>query len=450
MPNKRNLLISSPTVIRAAMCRRRGDALASQPTIRPDTRSTRSRTSNAASSATSSSTLSFPSAIDSSSGAAFAATTTTSSSSIASLRVSLTEKPIFSLAEIAAATNNFLAKPISSTSSAWRCSLRGRDAIVFQRPFHGDPNKLPARLAAVCRSHHRSLVSILGASLSANRIYFVYEFVQGASLADCLHNPRNPNFTPLSTWISRIQVATDLAQGLEYIHHHSAGSGTLHNRIKSSTIIVTEPQSNAMICHFGAAYLAGDVPDDQLSEDEEGGSSSFSKMSKTSGSRSRRIEGTRGYLAPELTAGGSVSRRSDVFALGVVLLELISGEEPVENMFDRDRKEYRSSSLIETARNVVGARLEEEVSSATATAELAGERKRRIREWVDRRLKDSFPIEVVEKLTEIALRCVEADAARRPSMTWVEGRVSKLFLESKAWAERIRVPTEITMSLGPR
>lgn len=156
-------------------------------------------------------------------------------------------------------------------------------------------------------------------------------------------------------------------------------------------------------------------------------------------------------MAPELIKGGSVSRRSDVFALGVVLLELITGEEPVKNTFDRASKEYRSVSLIERARELVGAaELDDEDSPVTAKVDLAEGRKKNIRQWVDRRLKDSFPVEVVEKLMLIALRCVEAEAERRPSMTWVEGKVSKLFLESKAWAETIRVPTDITVSFAPR
>ncbi|KAK8921359.1 G-type lectin S-receptor-like serine/threonine-protein kinase [Platanthera zijinensis] len=80
-----------------------------------------------------------------------------------------------------------------------------------------------------------------------------------------------------------------------------------------------------------------DVPDD-VSEDEAV-SSSFSMTSK-SGSRSRRIVGIRGYIAPALIVGRAVSGRSDVFALGVVLLQPISCDEPDQKKIDRARKEY--------------------------------------------------------------------------------------------------------------
>lgn len=128
-----------------------------------------------------------------------------------------------------------------------------------------------------------------------------------------------------------------------------------------------------------------------------------------------------------------------MYAFGVLILELITGEVPVKFMFDRVSKEYRSDSLVEIAREVFGeSGVEEE------------ERRMRIRRWVDRRLKDSFPVEVVEKMIGIALRCVEEEAEKRPSMIWVQGKVSKFFLKSKVWAETVKAPVDISVSLAPR
>lgn len=78
------------------------------------------------------------------------------------------------------------------------------------------------------------------------------------------------------------------------------------------------------------------------------------------------------------------------------------------------------------------------------------ERKGKVRRWVDRRLNDSFPVEAAERLIQIAVKCVEQDPAARPDMTWVAGKVSKVFLESKMWFNRLRLPTEISVSVGPR
>lgn len=69
---------------------------------------------------------------------------------------------------------------------------------------------------------------------------------------------------------------------------------------------------------------------------------------------------------------------------------------------------------------------------------------------MDRRLKDSFPVEVAEKLIRVALDCVHVDPDKRPDMQRVAGKISKLFLDSRVWCERVRVPTEFSVSFAPR
>ncbi|RZR88030.1 hypothetical protein BHM03_00015523 [Ensete ventricosum] len=363
--------------------------------------------------------------------------------SLAFLRGPLHEAPaIYPFPELCAATKNFLAKCLPGASaSAWRCTLRGRDAVVIQRPLRRRSRDLPSRLAALGRSHHGSLARLLGASTSGNNVYLVYEFVPGASLADCLRNPRNSGFTPLASWVSRVQVAADVAQGLEYIHLHSSAVAGVHNRVKSSAIIVTQPDLRAKICHFGAADLAGEVPD-PAADEADVTSTSSPPTRKGSSERQIQIEGTRGYMAPELLADGAVSRSSDVFALGVLLLELVSGEEPLRYLHDKERKVFEVVSLVDTAREAIGG--EEEAK------EEEEERRGSVRQWVDRRLRDSFPVDAADKLITVALRCVEAEAAARPDMTWVAGKVSKLYLESKVWAERVSVPADFSVSIAPR
>ncbi|KAL6212187.1 hypothetical protein ACLB2K_017408 [Fragaria x ananassa] len=133
---------------------------------------------------------------------------------------------IYDTSEISSSTNNFLSHRLSSsststsTSTSWRCTLRGKDAFVFQRKSRTpiDLPDLQQSLSLISRSHHTSLIKLLGASLSGSYVYLVYEFVDGANLVDCLRNPNNPSFTVLSSWLSRLQIATDLAHGLDYIH----------------------------------------------------------------------------------------------------------------------------------------------------------------------------------------------------------------------------------------
>ncbi|CAL1387039.1 unnamed protein product [Linum trigynum] len=329
-----------------------------------------------------------------------------SRTSLASLRGSLPENAtIYDLSEISRATHNFLLKPFSSssTSTSWRCAIRGRDAVLFQRKLRRpiEPPELQQRLLTICRSHYSSLVKLLGAAVSGRYIYLVYDYVPGSNLADCLRNPQNPSFTVLSTWLSRMQIATDVAHGLDYIHHCSGlNTNFVHNHVKSSSILVTEATLNAKICHFGEM----DHSERELKK---------KSSSRLSGTRRSKIEGTRGYMAPEFQSKGVLTQKCDVYAFGVVILELLSGLEALRYEFDEGGEGVWRISVIEMARQAVAGCG-------------AG-----VRKWVDRRLKDSYPVDVAEKMVSMALECVEEDPEKRPDMEKVAVKVSKLYLESK-------------------
>ncbi|KAI3983291.1 hypothetical protein MKX01_013358 [Papaver californicum] len=360
----------------------------------------------------------------------------TSRSSLRSLRDSLPEDSyIYDFSEIRSATNNFLSKQFSSSSSSssWKCLIRGKDVIIFQRKFHRsiDSSKLRKRLTAICKSHHISLIKLLGASVSGDYIYLVYDFVNGGgNLRDCLRrNGRNPEFTVLSSWTSRMQIAVHVAQGIEYIHHFSGLNLSLvHNHIKSSSVIVKEPLFNAKICHFGTSELCGEINETQemLTRFEIG--EEFGRQNQTPRrSNSVKFSGTKGYMSPEYIVNGIATQKSDVYAFGVVILELLSGEEPMRVIFDKENGQYRNVSVIETAREAAESQDFE-----------------RIRRWIDRRLKDSFPVEIAEKLTGVALECVHDDPDKRPDMRRVSGKISKLYLESMKLKDKMAPPTDFT------
>ncbi|KAJ0084312.1 hypothetical protein Patl1_30639 [Pistacia atlantica] len=378
------------------MCKSKMATHATDPTPTRPTHSSQTRRTRSSQSPRTPPNFSDPST--SSTSAEYAAPTSSSCTSISSrtslssLRESISESPnIYSFSEIRAATNNFLLKKHSSSSSnCWRCNLRGRDVIIFQRKFRRklQMQHLKERLSVICRSHHNSIIKLHGASISDDYIYLVYEFINGANLSDCLRNSKNPDFTVLSTWMSRMQIATDLAHGLDYIHNTTGLNLTLvHNHIKSSSIIVTEPSFNAKICHFGTV---------------------------------------RGYMSPEFRETGIPTQKSDVYGLGVVILELLSGEEPFKYKFDKSRGEFMRTSVTETAREG------------------------RLRKWIDKRLRDSFPIDVAEKLIRVALECADVDPDKRPDMGRVSRKISKLYLESRVWVDKFKPPSDISYSLGPR
>lgn len=269
-----------------------------------------------------------------------------------------------------------------------------------------------------------------------------------------------------------MQIATDLAHGLDYIHNNTGLNicTLVHNHIKSSSIIVTEPSFNAKLCHFGTAQLCGEIDQDENNnnkkdkskkqskeiseiqevseseeeEEEESLKTLPSPKLKRSNSQKMQFQGVRGYMPPEFQATGIATQRCDVYAFGVVILELLCGEEPLKYKYDKSTGDFVRTSVIDTARAVID---EEEDGGGGGGG---GGREGRLRKWVDRRLNDSFPIDVAEKIVRLALDCVHVEADKRPNMGRVAGKISKLYLESRIWSDNVRMPTGISVSLAPR
>uniref|UniRef100_A0A804QX68 Protein kinase domain-containing protein n=1 Tax=Zea mays TaxID=4577 RepID=A0A804QX68_MAIZE len=159
---------------------------------------------------------------------------------------------------------------------------------------------------------------MLGACPAGAHLYLAYELPPGAAtLAVCLRSTRSPSFTALRTWVSRVQVAADVAQGLEYVHHHA---GAVHGRVSASAVIVSNPGLRARLTHFGAAELAAPADASKVEDSP--------------------------YAAP---GSSEPSHEADVYSFGVLLLELLSGEEPARYRFDRGTKEFQRVSVLETA-----------------------------------------------------------------------------------------------------
>ncbi|OAY51574.1 hypothetical protein MANES_04G017400v8 [Manihot esculenta] len=353
---------------------------------------------------------------------------TVSTTSLSGLRQSISQSPtIYDISEIRSATNNFLAKRYSTSSTAcWRCTLRDRETIIFQRKFRRkmEMSQLSEYLGVICRSHHTSVIKLLGISISGDHIYLVYEFITGANLADCLRNKRNPDFTVLSSWTSRMQVAADLAHGLDYIHNKTA---QLCGEVQEN-----KNQRKKSSISKGKSEITEASDEDEDKEDK-------SKELKRSNSGAMQFEGVRGYMSPEFQASGIATQESDVFAFGVLILELLSGEEPLRYKYDKGRGDFLRTSLVETARAVIDGGDDD------------GGREGRLRRWMDRRLKDSFPVDVAEKLTRLAVQCVHVDPSKRPDMGHVAGKISKSYLASKTWSDNLRsVSDQITVSFAPR
>ncbi|HEY7324629.1 MAG TPA: serine/threonine protein kinase [Streptosporangiaceae bacterium] len=133
---------------------------------------------------------------------------------------------------------------------------------------------------------------------AAEAPYLVMELVDGPSLADLLAaGPLDPGTT--------MDVLAQAASGLQAAH----AAGLVHRDIKPGNLLIG-PGGQVKITDFGIAHAAGAVPI----------------------TRTGMVIGTPSYLAPERAAGGQASPASDLYSLGIVGYECLSGEPPFSGM----------------------------------------------------------------------------------------------------------------------
>uniref|UniRef100_A0A8I6WWA5 non-specific serine/threonine protein kinase n=1 Tax=Hordeum vulgare subsp. vulgare TaxID=112509 RepID=A0A8I6WWA5_HORVV len=112
----------------------------------------------------------------------------------------------------------------------------------------------------------------------------------------------------------RISIVTNIADALDYLHHYS-GRPIIHCDLKPSNILL-DIHMNACLGDFGIARFYID-----------------SKLRTVGDSSSITVNGTLGYMAPEYAENGHASTCGDVYSFGIVLLEMLTGKRPTDDMF---------------------------------------------------------------------------------------------------------------------
>ncbi len=188
---------------------------------------------------------------------------------------------------------------------ATETALRRRVVIKVLRPelaAEVDAERFHREIHLTARLRHPHLVPVLSAGQARGLLYYTMPFVEGESLR---HRVAREGPLPIKDVIDLLHEVTD---ALSYAHRQ----GIIHRDLKPANILLEE--GHAVITDFGIAKAlstaaTGEGPRDQLT-------------------LSGMIAGTPVYMAPEQAAGDKVDARTDLYSLGCLAYELLSGRPP--------------------------------------------------------------------------------------------------------------------------
>ncbi|XP_027364960.1 probable LRR receptor-like serine/threonine-protein kinase At1g67720 [Abrus precatorius] len=279
----------------------------------------------------------------------------------------------FSFSEIENSTNNF-EKEVGSGGFGVVYYGKLKDGkeiavkVLTTNSYQGK-REFSNEVTLLSRIHHRNLVQLLGYCREDENSMLIYEFMHNGTLKEHLYGPLTRGRS--INWIKRLEIAEDAAKGIEYLHAGCVPA-VIHRDLKSSNILL-DKHMRAKVSDFGLSKLAVD------------GASHVSSV----------VRGTLGYVDPEYYISQQLTDKSDIYSFGVILLELISGQEAISN-----------NNFGANCRNIVQwAKLHIESGD--------------IQGIIDPALQNNYDLQSMWKIAEKALMCVEPHANMRPSISEV-------------------------------
>nr|GMD16992.1 serine/threonine-protein kinase PBS1 [Ipomoea batatas] len=219
---------------------------------------------------------------------------------------------VFTFKEMEEATNSFSDENLLGKGGfgrVYKGTLRSGEVCYHSHFFFEVEGEREFRVEVdiLSRLDHPNLVSLVGYCADGKHRFLVYEYMQKGNLQDHLNGIGEGK--KKMDWPLRLKVALGAARGLAYLHSNSAvGMPIVHRDFKSTNILLNT-NYEAKISDFGLAKM---MPEGQ-------------EICVTA-----RVFGTFGYFDPEYTLTGKLTLQSDVYAFGVVLLELLTGRRAVD------------------------------------------------------------------------------------------------------------------------
>ncbi|GMI70354.1 hypothetical protein like AT5G18910 [Hibiscus trionum] len=276
----------------------------------------------------------------------------------------------FSLSELEEATNNFCPDNLigkGGYAEVYKGRLKSGKYVAIKRLTKGSPEEMTidflSELGVIVHVDHPNIAKMIGYGVEGG-MHLVLQLSPHGSLASILYGPREQ-----LSWDLRFKIAVGTAEGLGYLHE-GCQRRIIHKDIKAANILLSE-HFDAQISDFG---LSKWLPDQWTHH----------TVSK--------VEGTFGYLPPECFMHGIVDEKTDVYAFGVLLLELITGRQAVDSSH---------RSLVIWVKPLIA--------------------ENKINELVDPTLRNEYDREQLKRCIATASICINQSAIDRPQMSQVVG-----------------------------
>ncbi|KAK8919282.1 Somatic embryogenesis receptor kinase 1 [Platanthera zijinensis] len=292
-------------------------------------------------------------------------------------KVHLGQLKRFSLRELQVATDGFSNKNIlgrGGFGKVYKGRLVDGSLVAVKRlkeeRTSGGERQFQTELEMISMAVHRNLLRLRGFCMTSTERLLVYPCMANGSVASCLRE-RTSNQPPLE-WLTRKGIALGSARGLSYLHDQ-CDPKIIHRDVKAANILLDE-EFEAVVGDFGLARLM-DYGDSHVTT---------------------RTHGTIGHIAPEYLSSGRVSEKTDVFAYGIMLLELVTGQ----GTYDLARLANGDDlMLLDWVKRLV--------------------REKKLDQLVDPDMQRNYVEAEVESLIRVALICTEGSPVKRPKMSEV-------------------------------
>ncbi|MBA0763237.1 hypothetical protein Gotri_012723 [Gossypium trilobum] len=281
--------------------------------------------------------------------------------------------------EIKAATKDF-SRVIGQGgfSNVYLANLSGssRGAVKIHAASDRLNQVFKQELDILLRLRHDNIVKLLGYCDDLEEGAMVFEYAPNGNLQEKLHEREKE----VLSWKTRTSIAFQLAQAIEYLHEKCTLQ-IVHGDIKPSNVLLDQ-YFNCKLCDFGSAKMGFS-----------------STVVPPSCSRTKQVMvGSPGYTDPHYLRTGLASKKNDVYGLGVIILELVTGMKA----FCPEKGHLLTSIVAPNLRGISEHGAEEKVA-----------------QLVDPRLAGEFDLEEARCLLSIAALCLHQCLTVRPSASQI-------------------------------